>query len=67
MLDETPEAAGLETAQLQELRDAMEKHLGFLTIGPGHLLNLRAIDQQAQTFWRAGKWVNHLAAFKPEA
>jgi hypothetical protein len=49
MLDETPEAAELEAAQRQGLRDVFEKHLGFLTIGPGHLLDLLAIDQQAST------------------
>ena len=47
MLDPTPEATELEAAQRQGLCDVVEKHLGFLTIEPGHLLDLLAINQQA--------------------
>jgi hypothetical protein len=37
----------LKAAQRQGLRDVVEKHLGSLTIEPGHLLDLSAIDQQS--------------------
>jgi GGDEF domain-containing protein len=47
VLEETPEAPELKAAQRQGLRDVFEKHLGFFTISPGHLLDLLEIDQQA--------------------
>ncbi len=45
--EDTPEATELDAAQRQRLGDVVEKHMGILSIEPGHPLDLLANDQQA--------------------